>query len=597
VLSAAHATVADTTDLVSHSGGPLLLEGPAGSGKTQFIFARYRWLVEHGTMPERIALVLPSAAHAAAAQIRLEQQLRDGYGELVVVTPSGLAAVILRRAGRRLDLLDTVIGPGDRLAMLAERIDQLPLQNHDFGGNKVALLGGLIRLIDRLKAEMIDADEYAEWAQTQADEDGLREREFAEIFRIHDRMLRLLGACDGGDLMREALRMLRDQPGRRRPFEHVLIDDVQELDLAAVTLARTVALGALTAAGDPLAAVRRFRGAGAARLRSLESEGSRIVSLTGSFRCPEPVMRAAWTVGLGSAPANETTPPASPPADALVEFWRAANERAQAQSVAAEIERVLSGDPAATVAVVVPSAAREGQAVSVALEERAVAHRLIGEAAFFQRAEIRDLLAWLRLLADPGDAAAVVRALARAPIELRSVDIARCTQIARRRKLDMVAALAAATESPQVPPEARERIRNVPQAVPRLRRTDRHDARRPLRPPADRAPRLASAAAVCRPGRRRRAFAGAGALRRAGLGARRGCRRGRRGSSPARSPRSPRTGCASRRSPTSAARCRSRCSSSSGGRSRGRSRVRRWASYAGLERELRAEPVPDAVAA
>src|SRR6185369_7184380 len=77
---------------------------------------------------------------------------------------------------------------------------------------------------------------------------------------------------------------------------------------------------------------------------------------------------------------------------------------------------------------------------------------------FFQRAEIRDVLAWLRLLADPSDAPAVVRALARPPIELRSVDLARCTQIARRRKLDMVAALAAATESPQLPPEARERI-------------------------------------------------------------------------------------------------------------------------------------------
>ena len=460
MLSAAHATVADTTDLVSHSGGPLLVQGPAGSGKTEFIFARYRWLVAQGTMPERLALLVPSPAHAAAAQIRLEQQLADGYGELVVVAPDGLAAVILRRAGRRLDLLDTVIGPGDRLAMLAERIDQLPLQNHDFGGNKVALLGGLIRLIDRLKAELIDANEYAEWAATLADEDAPREREFAEIFRIHDRMLRQIGACDGGDLMREALRMLRDEPGRRRPFEHVLIDDAQELDLAAVTLARTVALGALTAAGDPLAAVRRFRGAGAARLRSLESEGSRIVSLTGSFRCPEAVMRAAWTVGLGSAPTSGATPPASPSADTSVEFWRAANERAQAQSVAAEIERLRSSDPATTIAVVVPSAAREGQAVSVALEERAVDHQLIGQAAFFQRAEIRDLLAWLRLLADPNDAPAVVRALARSPIELRSVDIARCTQIARRRKIDMVAALAAATESPQVPPEARERIRN-----------------------------------------------------------------------------------------------------------------------------------------
>jgi len=68
------------------------------------------------------------------------------------------------------------------------------------------------------------------------------------------------------------------------------------------------------------------------------------------------------------------------------------------------------------------------------------------------------VLAWMRLLIDPQDAAAVVRALARPPIELRQVDLARVIQVARRRKLDLVSGLAAATESPQVPPEARERI-------------------------------------------------------------------------------------------------------------------------------------------
>ena len=108
--------------------------------------------------------------------------------------------------------------------------------------------------------------------------------------------------------------------------------------------------------------------------------------------------------------------------------------------------------------MLVRSVKGEGQAVAVALEERAVPYRVAGAAAFFQRAEVRDLLAWLRLLVDPGDAGAVVRALARPPIELRSIDLARVTQIARRRKLDMVGALGAAMESPQIPPEARERI-------------------------------------------------------------------------------------------------------------------------------------------
>ncbi len=81
-----------------------------------------------------------------------------------------------------------------------------------------------------------------------------------------------------------------------------------------------------------------------------------------------------------------------------------------------------------------------------------------GAGGLFERAAARDVLAWVRLLSDPGDAAAVVRALGRPPIELRQVDIARVVQVARKAKLDMVAALGPAVESPRMPPEARERI-------------------------------------------------------------------------------------------------------------------------------------------
>ena len=187
-------------------------------------------------------------------------------------------------------------------------------------------------------------------------------------------------------------------------------------------------------------------------------------------------------------------------------------------------------------------------------------HRLVGEAAFFQRAEIRDVLAWLRLLADPSDAAAVVRALARPPIELRSVDIARCTQIARRRKLDMVAALAAATESPQVPPEARERIRVFLKLYRSGDGRDRHDASGPVRAPADRSAR-ACAASSCSP-RRPTWSSGCARWRGSASWRPRTCaarRRPRPASSPARSPRSRTSACASRRSPSCRRRRACRC--------------------------------------
>jgi DNA helicase-2/ATP-dependent DNA helicase PcrA len=374
-----------------------------------------------------------------------------------VLTPVQLAALLLGSAVPGLDPRESLLGPGERLAMLLERIDEMSLERHDFGGSANALIGGFIRRIDRLKAASIGAEDYARWAarleRSAAASEAALEREFAEVYRTHERMLAEVEGRDAGDLLRDAIRTVQARPPLARRFDHVLLDDAQELDLAAATLVREVAGDRLTAAGDPAQALRCFRGAGGARMRGWQ-RAARVITLRRSLRCPAPALRAAAAVtGAGSEPL--------PAGEGEVVFWRCAGDRAQAQSVASDVERLIAreGVEPARILVVVPDTSREGRAVAVALEERAVPHRVLGDGAFFQRAEIRDVLAWLRLLADPSDAPAVVRALARPPIDLRSVDIARCTQIARRRKLDMVRALAAAMESPQVPPEARERIR------------------------------------------------------------------------------------------------------------------------------------------
>jgi superfamily I DNA/RNA helicase/RecB family exonuclease len=449
-------------DAATHTEPMLVVSGPAGSGKTRVVEARFHWLVGRGCPPERIGVLMPSEARAAALRARLEARLDAGYEELVVLTPALLAARLLRAAGTVGAPFETVLSAGDRLAMLVERIDELSLAHHDFGGRPTVLLGGFIRRIDRLKAELVSAEDYTRWADGLPDEPAsvaAREREFAAIYRSHERMLSEAGARDDGNLIADAVGLVRRQPALAARFEHLLLDDGQELDLAAAELAAAVAGTTLTVTGDPNAGLGRYRGAGAERMRAWASGATRTVPLVRSERCPARVWTAARAV-LGEAD-GAPGPATSAAAGGDMDLWRCANERSQAQAVAADIERLLAraGEAAGRIAVLVPEIRHEGQAVGVALEERAIAHRLIGEAAFFQRAEIRDVLAWLRLLADPTDAGAVVRALARPPVELRSVDIARCTQIARRRKLDMVSALAAATEAPQVPPEARERIR------------------------------------------------------------------------------------------------------------------------------------------
>jgi DNA helicase II / ATP-dependent DNA helicase PcrA len=431
-------------DAVTFGGDGLLVLGAAGTGKTRVLAERFRWLVEAGARPERLAVMAPSEGRADALGAWLERGLTQGYDDLVVTTPVQLATLILSEAMGGLDTLDSTLAAGERFALLMERIDELPLERHDFAGSARALLIGFVRRIDHLKAHLIGAEDYARWAaslgaETEPGQAAL-EREFSEVYRAHERILAEAGVRDSGDLLSDALRLIRERPATVGRFDHVLVDDAHELAPASAQLALELSSGRITVTADTVL--------GDFRLANAE-----VIRLGRSFRLPVRILTAAARVAEVQADPSE--------APGQVDFWRCADDRAQAQAVAADIERLLSreGVPAEQVAVIVPSVAREGQAVAVALEERAVPHRLVGAAAFFQRAEIRDLLAWLRLLADASDASAAVRVLARPPIELRSVDIARCIQIARRRKLDMIAALAAATEAPQVPPEARERIR------------------------------------------------------------------------------------------------------------------------------------------
>src|SRR4051794_33241058 len=482
----AYPTVVSPTPLqleaVAHAGGPLLVLGGAGTGKTTVLCDRFGWLVrERGLTPESILALTVSEAGATALRERLEGSLEGGFEELAVTTVHGFCARLLHdealEAG--LDPFAAPVTPADRVAMLLERIDELPLASHDIRGNPSALLGSIVGRIDRLKDELVSPEDYSAWAGTLGPE-AEREREFAAIYAAHDRMLEEAGTLDSGDLLLHAFRFLRTQPRVRARvtarYRHVLVDELEDANFAQGLLVRLLAgeSGQVTAAGDDDQAIHRLHGAAAKNLRDFQAEwpGVTLVRLEDSLRCPERILGAARAV---AEPAPDRIPKVlrgRAGTHSEVAFWRCESERAQAQAVAAEIERLVareerSGDEASgrgriapeDICVLVRSVRNEGQAVAVALEERAVPHRLAGAAAFFQRAEVRDLLAWLRLLVDPGDAGAVVRALARPPVELRAIDIARCTQIARRRKLDLVAGLGAALESPQVPPEARERIR------------------------------------------------------------------------------------------------------------------------------------------
>jgi DNA helicase-2/ATP-dependent DNA helicase PcrA len=459
--------------VVDHAGGPLLVLGGAASGRSEVIARRLTRLGERGIPAQQVLVLTGTTRAARLLRERTEEAIAVPHEELWIGTYAWAAERLLRdyAIDAGLDPFFEPVTATDRLAMLLERFDQLPLRHHEIRGNPAGVLAALIARIDTLKADGVTPerlfDEAARMDEQKADPAGLeavlREREFAELFARHDEIVRHAAGLDSGDLVLELGALLRARAdlsaavGER--FTHVMADEFEDASAAQRDL-----LAALVAPHSNLLVTcdddQGRGGRGSANVQWFRDAGDvGEARLTRSFRCGRDLLDAAHAV-VAPLPDRLEKQLRPTEAETAVRFWRCRSPRAEAQAAAREIDRMLAAEEVAAerIAVIVGSTQRQGGTIAAALEERGVPFRLGGSAAFLQRPEVRDTIAWLRVLADPGDAAAAVRALARPPVQLRSVDIARCTTIARRRKLDMISALEAALESPQLPPEARDRI-------------------------------------------------------------------------------------------------------------------------------------------
>ncbi len=491
-------------------------------------------LVDAGVPGEHVAILAGGPATRTRLRDRIETLLDRPYEELPVHTWEELAEKLLRdyslEAG--LDPFFEVVGPADRLAVLLERLDELPLRRHEIRGNPAGLLARLLERIDALKAEGIGSAElrdHARAAERGAGRVGPSARRpcasssSRTCSSATTRSCSSAAAIDEPELILELGRLLSRRPdvslaiGDR--FAELMVDELEDAGAARSALLPLLApheqvlaacdpaqgLGAFRAWGE--AAAQRFRAtyptAGEFTLdRSIRGAGAPSPSPADATRrwrrwlprATPAVRRGPWPrdaeSGEEAQPAEDFDPPTPP-----VRLWRCANERAQAQAVAREIEHLLAAgecQPEA-VCVVTGPAGREGRLVAAALEERNVPFRCewLGRLLPPARGPRRDRLAARprrsrRLLGrrPRADAAARRAALgrSRALHDDRPPPQARHDLRRRGRAREPAAATALARSDPR-----------LPEALPRRREGARPAQPRRLRPAVDRAGRLPAA--------------------------------------------------------------------------------------------------------
>ncbi|TWD13987.1 ATP-dependent DNA helicase PcrA [Streptomyces sp. T12] len=411
---------------VVHSGSPLLIVAGAGSGKTRVLTHRIAHLLaERGVHPGQILAITFTNKAAGEMKERVEQLVGPRANAMWVMTFHSACVRILRRESKKLGFTSSfsIYDAADSKRLMALVCRDLDLDPKRFPPKSFSAK------ISNLKNELIDEEDFAAQAT-----DGF-EKTLAQAYALYQSRLREANALDFDDLIMTTVNLLRAFPDvaehYRRRFRHVLVDEYQDTNHAQYALVRELVGGAsehpvdvppeaevppaeLCVVGDADQSIYAFRGATIRNILQFEEDypDATTILLEQNYRSTQTILSAANAVierNESRRPKNLWTKAGS---GALITGYVADTEHDEAQFVADEIDRLTdageakAGDVAVFYRTNAQSRVFEEIFIRVGLP-----YKVVGGVRFYERKEVRDVLAYLRVLANPEDSVPLRRIL------------------------------------------------------------------------------------------------------------------------------------------------------------------------------------------
>jgi DNA helicase-2/ATP-dependent DNA helicase PcrA len=448
--------------------GPLLVLAGAGTGKTRVITFRIAKLIETGISPDRILAVTFTNKAAKEMKERAMALIRPGAKRRSGPIPEistfhSLCVRILRRNAEVLGYPSrfSIFDRGDQETLARQALRDIRV------GHETLRPGELLHFVGTWKSAGIAPKQ----AETVVNQPGVPDKELlaAMAYKKYQEQLRATGAVDFDDLLLLTEQLLEEHPEVRRAeaerFDHILIDEYQDTNALQYRITRHLAVGHrnLCVVGDDDQSIYGWRGAEVTHILHFANDwpDAKIVKLEDNYRCRAPILELANTIISRNRTRHQKTLRAAREGGEAPRFVRCEEELAEAQSVASEIKRLLDDElqqpriRPSDIAILFRTN-EQTRAFEVELRKNRVPYVIVGGTSFYDRREVKDMLSYLRVVANPLDEVSLLRIINCPPRGIGPSSIEQLMKLAVTKGVPLWSVL---PEAPEVAPTAADRVK------------------------------------------------------------------------------------------------------------------------------------------
>lgn len=440
-------------EAVTYNDGPLLIIAGAGTGKTTTVVEKINYLIQNNlAKPEEILALTFTEKAAQEMEQRVDERLPYGYTQTWISTFHSFADTVLRT-----DIAHVGISSGYRLMTEAETISFLRERLFMFNlkyfrplGNPNKFLDAILQHISRLRDEDITCEEYARWVASESEqiepEEQEKRRELAHVYSTYQELKIKEGVFDYGDLIYYLLHLFRKRPNianeYRTSFKYVLVDEFQDTNIAQYNLVKMLCPAdsnpKLTVVGDDSQAIYKFRGASVSNILTFmkDFETAKHISLLTNYRSSQPILDAAYRMIKHNDPdtleaqlgiskklvAGREADEKKSPKD-CVDFTVTNRVEEEAEHVASLIKTHAKDREYKDFAILVRANSHADPFIN-ALTRSGIPFHFHGPGSLYKQPEVKDLIAYLTVLANAEDSISLYRVLCMQIFNLHAQDIA-----------------------------------------------------------------------------------------------------------------------------------------------------------------------------